>query len=204
MHEHYSSQAFEQNYTYNGCDLGVQWTPLKTVFRVWAPTARSVSVNLYRSGTPETDDLLCQLQMRPDKNGTWIADRVGNLNGLYYTYQVQVDGQTKEACDPYARTTGVNGQRAMILDLKATNPDGWENDRNPHAGERMTDAVIYELHIRDLSSPQFPDQKQGKISGFDGNRKCNQNRSAYRSGSHQSPWRYPFASAPCLRLRLYR
>ena len=167
MHEHYSSQAFEQNYTYNGCDLGVQWTPLKTVFRVWAPTARSVSVNLYRSGTPETDDLLCQLQMRPDKNGTWIADRVGNLNGLYYTYQVQVDGQTKEACDPYARTTGVNGQRAMILDLKATNPDGWENDRNPHAGERMTDAVIYELHIRDLSSHRSSRIKnKGKFLGL--------------------------------------
>ena len=152
MYELYSSQSFEEKYTYRGCDLGVQWTPNKTSFRLWAPTAQQVSVNLYRSGTQEANDLLCRLQMHPDQNGTWVAARFGNLNGLYYTYQVLVDGQFREACDPYARTTGVNGHRAMILDLASTNPPGWETDRNPHAGQPITDAVIYELHIRDLST----------------------------------------------------
>ena len=52
MHDLYSSQAFEEKYTYTGCDLGAVWTPMKTVFRVWAPTAETASVNLYRSGTP--------------------------------------------------------------------------------------------------------------------------------------------------------
>lgn len=151
MYELYSSQTFEEKYTYRGCDLGVQWTPNKTSFRLWAPTAQQVSVNLYRSGTHEANDLLCRLQMHPDQNGTWVAARFGNLNGLYYTYQVLVDGQSREACDPYARTTGVNGHRAMILDLASTNPPGWETDRNPHAGQPITDAVIYELHVRDLS-----------------------------------------------------
>ncbi len=167
MYDLYSSQAFEEAYTYNGCDLGVQWTPSKTVFRVWAPTAEKVSVNLYRSGSPDSDDLLCQLHMHPDTKGTWTAQRVGNLSGVYYTYLVLVDGHWNEACDPYTRTTGVNGQRAMILDLQSTNPAGWENDKNPHAGQRITDAVIYELHIRDLSTHRSSRIKhKGKFLGL--------------------------------------
>lgn len=172
MHDLYSSHAFEEKYTYNGCDLGAQWSPGKTFFRLWAPTAQEVSVNLYRSGNQEADDLLYQLRMHPDKNGTWVAQRMGNLNGVYYTYQVLVDGHYNETCDPYARTTGVNGHRAMILDLESTNPDGWQNDRNPHAGEPITDAVIYELHVRDLSAHRSSRiRNKGKFLGLTESRK---------------------------------
>ena len=172
MYEHYSSQGFEEKFTYTGCDLGAVWSPMKTVFRVWAPTAETVSVNLYRSGTPEAEDFLCQLHMYPDKKGTWTAQRFGNLHGVYYTYEVQVDGKRTEACDPYARTTGVNGQRAMVLDLASTNPEGWEEDRNPHSGEPITDAVIYELHVRDLSAHRSSRIKnKGKFLGLTETRK---------------------------------
>lgn len=167
MNDHYSSHVFEEKYTYRGCDLGAIWTPQKTAFRLWAPTAHEVTVNLYRSGTPWAEDLLCQLHMHPDKNGTWVAERIGNLQGLYYTYLVMADGILREACDPYARTTGVNGIRAMILDLDATNPDGWDKDKNPQAGKSITDAVIYELHIRDLSMHRSSRIKhKGKFLGL--------------------------------------
>ena len=151
MFDLYSSGAFEEKYTYTGHDLGAIWTPQKTIFRLWAPTAEEVTINLYRSGTAHTDDLLGQLHMTPDVNGTWLAERVGNLNGIYYTYLVLVDGHICEACDPYARTTGVNGERAMILDMDSTNPEGWEQDTDPNAGINITDAFLYELHVRDLS-----------------------------------------------------
>jgi len=151
MHEAYSSSAFEEKYTYTGRDLGATWTPGKTTFRLWAPTATEVTVNLYRSGTPHADDLLFQLHMTPDVAGTWVAERVGDLNGLYYTYLVMVDDHICEACDPYAKSTGVNGQRAMILNMEATNPAGWDTDRDPNSHLKITDAFIYELHIRDLS-----------------------------------------------------
>ena len=147
----YSTQDFENQYTYEGDDLGASWTKDKTTFRLWAPTAASVKVNLYESGTAGTDDLLEQLDMSADIQGTWIAEKSGDLNGVYYTYSVEVGGKTVEACDPYARTTGVNGQRAMVIDLRSTDPEGWENDADPHAGNSITDAVIYELHVRDLS-----------------------------------------------------
>ena len=151
MYEHYATHDFEEAYTYPGSDLGAYWTEAKTVFRLWAPTAQAVTIHLYRSGDPTAQDLLAQLNMQPDKNGTWVAERVGNLNGLYYTYLVEVDGHTVESCDPYAKTTGVNGHRAMILDMSSTNPEGWQADTDPNAGKSITDAVIYELHIRDLS-----------------------------------------------------
>ncbi len=147
----YSTQSFEASYTYEGSDLGATWTAEKTAFRVWAPTASAVKVNLYKSGDPNASDLLEQLDMTADVNGTWVAEKTGDLNGTYYTYSVEVQGAWTEACDPYARTTGVNGKRAMVIDLDSTDPEGWENDSDPHAGQSITDAVIYELHVRDLS-----------------------------------------------------
>lgn len=151
MNLSYSTEAFEENYTYTGADLGAVWSAEKTLFRVWAPTASAVSICLYASGTPGTNDLIRRIPMTADVRGTWTACAVGNLDGIYYTYLVDVEGKTVEACDPYARTTGVNGQRAMVLDLSSTNPDGWEQDVPPHPAMPMTDAVIYELHVRDLS-----------------------------------------------------
>ena len=151
LSSYYSSAEFENQYTYAGDDLGATWTAESTVFRLWAPTAESVIINFYRSGTPGADDLIQQTEMTPDVNGTWVAVMMGDLNGWYYTYTVTVEGVANEACDPYARTTGVNGQRAMVIDLDSTDPEGWDADRDPHYGDSITDAVIYELHVRDLS-----------------------------------------------------
>ena len=148
---YYSTQAFESLYTYLGDDLGANWSENETFFRLWAPTAASVKINLYASGDYRENDLLEQMEMTPDVNGTWIATLEGDLNGTYYTYSVEVDGVVNEACDPYARAVGVNGKRAMVIDLDATDPEGWENDTDPHYGNTITQAIIYELHVRDLS-----------------------------------------------------
>lgn len=163
----YSSEEFESQYTYSGQDLGAVWSQNSTRFRLWAPTANWVKINLYAGGTSDTDDLLEQLEMTPDVAGTWIAEKFGNLNGVYYTYLVSVEGKLKEVCDPYARTTGVNGHRAMVMDLASVNPDGWDQDADPNAGKAFTDAFIYELHIRDLSmDPSSGISHQGKFLGL--------------------------------------
>ena len=147
----FSTDKFEEQYTYTGNDLGATYTKEKTTFRVWAPTADSVSVRLYKSGNPNAADAIKTHPMTADVNGTWVLDVEGDLNGTYYTYIVEVGGTKNEACDPYARTTGVNGKRAMVIDLDSTDPEGWENDSNPNAGKTFNDAIIYELHVRDLS-----------------------------------------------------
>ena len=166
MYDFYSTDAFEEAFTYHGSNLGAIWQKEHTIFRVWAPTAQSVSVNLYRSGMQGADDCLEVVPMRYDFRGTWVAEKSGDLNGIYYTYQIQVGGKSVEACDPYARAVGLNGHRAMVIDLKSTDPEGWDSDMDPNAGKPITDAVIYELHVRDLSMDRFSGIKnKGKFLG---------------------------------------
>ena len=163
----YSTEAFESKYTYSGNDLGAEWTKDETTFRVWAPTAEKVSVNLYKSGNPDATDLLEQVIMDSDVNGTWVAKKAGNLDGVYYTYSVWHEGNETEATDPYAKTTGVNGVRSMVIDMERTNPAGWESDKDPHENNCITDAIIYELHVRDLSVDENSGiQNKGKFLGI--------------------------------------
>ena len=162
-----TTQEFEDKYTYEGDDLGATVSADKTEFRLWAPTAESVSVNLYETGDPWKKDLIETVQMTADEKGTWVAEVSGNLAGTYYTYTAVLDGLNVEACDPYARTTGVNGKRAMVIDLDSTDPDGWADDKNPHASENINDAVIYELHIRDFSVDENGNMANvGKYTAF--------------------------------------
>ena len=166
MTELYSTEEFERKYTYSGSDLGARWTREKTLFRLWAPTAKSVKVNLYKSGNPGVEDRIGQIEMKSAVAGTWTAEAPGDLNGTYYTFTVELEEGIREACDPYARTTGVNGQRAMVIDLRSTDPEGWSEDRDPNAGKPITDAVIYELHVRDLSAdPSSGIENRGKFLG---------------------------------------
>ena len=150
----YSTEEFESQYTYTGDDLGATWTKDATTFRVWAPTAESVKVKLYKTGSASNNTLTEELEMTADVNGTWVATKSGDLNGTFYTYEVTINGEKTEACDPYARATGVNGARAMVIDLDSTDPEGWDKDTNPNADLAITDAVIYELHIRDLGTDE--------------------------------------------------
>ncbi len=167
----YKSEEFETEFTYTGSDLGAAWSETGTTFRVWAPTADKVQVQLYATGSDEEEGSakLATHTMTRDVNGTWIATVEGDLNGVYYTYLTTVNGAVEESCDPYARTTGVNGERAMVLNLDSTDPKGWENDKSPNAGMSYTDAIIYELHVRDLSIDEesgVRDAWRGKFLGL--------------------------------------
>ena len=160
----YSTKEFEAANTYTGDDLGATWTAESTTFRVWAPTAAEVFVNLYTAG--EGGESLGQVAMTADVNGTWVATVTGDLNGTYYTYSVNIQGKVAEACDPYARTTGVNGNRAMVINLDSTDPEGWEND-DYVTQDNYTDAVIWELHVRDFSIDETSGMtNKGKFLAF--------------------------------------
>ena len=149
---------------YNGSDLGAAWTPRATTFRVWAPAADFVELALYKSdlaGAP-----FRVLNLKPSRGGTWTAIVRGNLKNIYFTYRVSNNGVLQEAVDPYARATGANGRRAQIVDLAETNPKGWDNDRRPPF-RNPTDAIIYELHVRDASIQKASRVKhRGKYLGL--------------------------------------
>ena len=133
---------------YEGNDLGAVYTPKMTRFKVWAPEAESVKLNLYKQG--EGDNLIEQHIMKKSANGTYVFEKQGDCNGIYYTYTVVNHGEEQEAVDPYTKAAGVNGQRGMVINLAKTNPQGFEMDgyRNP---EHITDAIIYEGSVRDFT-----------------------------------------------------
>lgn len=147
----YSSDEFEKKYTYAGDDLGVTLSRGRTEFKVWSPFAESAEVYLYESGDI-SDKKVCQtIKMEKTNNGVWVCSVEKDLEGLFYCYHIKVEGQDNIACDPYARAVGVNGNRAMIINLDSTNPDGWEEDCEPFKGKKYVDSIIYEMHIRDFS-----------------------------------------------------
>ena len=165
--EWYSSEEFESKYTYHEENLGAQWTKEATTFRVFAPTAEAVVLNLYTGGKKGVEDSIEKLPMEQIGNGVWMTTKAGDLNGTYYTFSVTVDGTEREACDPYAKTVGVNGERAMVIDLAATNPEGWEEDKNPNAELKINDIVLYEAHVRDMTiHAQSGAKNKGKFLGL--------------------------------------
>ena len=156
---------FDDYPVYTGNDLGVNYSPLKTVFKVWAPKASEVKLRLYDAGNGGEATSITDLQK--DVQGTWQLAINKDLKNKYYTFQVLQDGVwSLERPDIYAKAVGVNGMRGMVADLKSTDPENWENDKKP-ALKNATDIVIYELHIRDISvSPNSGIRNKGKFLGL--------------------------------------
>jgi pullulanase len=89
--------------------------------------------------------------MKKSTGGTWLTTVTGDQKGRYYAFRVFIHNKWMNAVpDPYAKAVGVNGRRGAIVDLKDTNPPGWERDKSPQLVS-PTDAIIYELHVRDAS-----------------------------------------------------
>lgn len=157
----YDSDEFQSKYTYTGSDLGSFCSSDGTEFRLWAPTADSVILHLFDSSDVCTDHEMTKLAQ-----GVWYYQSPLSLSGTFYTYTITGDGTTRETTDPYARACNANGCRSMVIDLSSTNPRGWEDDHGPVLAQ-PTDAVIYELHIRDLSSdPSSGISASGKFAGL--------------------------------------
>ncbi len=149
---------------YTGSDLGVTYTRTRTAFRVWAPTAEYVELALF--GDDAAAAPLRVINFKRAESGTWRCVVSGDLKNRYFTYRVSVNGVLQEAVDPYARATGENGLRGQIVDLRDTNPHGWDRDQRPPF-RAPTDAVIYELHVRDATiHPKSGAKHKGKYLGL--------------------------------------
>lgn len=164
----------DPKFYYNGNDLGLTYSKEKSSFKVWAPTATKVSVALYdNAGTYNEAGVVLdhtgstEYLMNRAENGVWSTTIDGDLVGKYYMYKVELaDGTINYAVDPYARAVSANGQRTAIVDLESTIPNHWNPNDKP-AMVNPTDAVIYELHVRDFSSNDNSKmQYKGKFKAF--------------------------------------
>ncbi len=166
----YAKRSFDSSYdtknAYNGNDLGCTYTPVKTTFKVWSPEASSVVLCRYEMGNGGS--AIEEVPMTKGENGVWSVAITGDIVNTYYTYKVTVNGTTEEAVDIYAKAAGVNGDRAMVVDLDSTNPEHW--DKNYQREETLlSDTIIWETHIRDFSideSSGVSQQNRGKYKAF--------------------------------------
>jgi len=148
----------DPRFYYGGNDLGLTYAPSGSTFKVWAPTATDVRLALYDdAGTYNAAGIVedhaggTELQMSRESNGVWSVHVSGNLAGKYYMYRAAfADGTVHYAVDPYARAVAANGARTAIVPLDATDPADWHLDAKP-AFLNPTDAIVYELHVRDFS-----------------------------------------------------
>lgn len=150
---------------YPNSNLWLEYSPDKTVFKIWSPPAEAVKVNFYENGLDGSP--IESLEMKPTEDGLWVLEKKGDQKGKFYTYQVQFNGSwLAETPGIYAQAVGVNGQRAMVVNLSETNPENWKDDQY----RKITypnEAIIYELHIRDLTiHPQSGSKYPGKYLGF--------------------------------------
>jgi len=152
---------------YTEAPLGIVYAPERTLFRTFAPTATAASVVLYNNPTGVTGKRVEPMQLVG--KGVWETALAGDLEGLFYTYLFEghVVKPQAEVVDIYAINTVNSTSRARITDLSRTDPEDWDKLKAGPPLSAPPDAVIYELHIRDLTmDPESGVQGRGKYLGW--------------------------------------
>lgn len=141
-------------------DNEVTYTKRGTTFALVAQKAQSVNLNIYAEGTGGKP--VKTVAMRKGEKGVWKAEVKGDLKGRFYTFNVKQDGKMLgETPGLFAKAVGVNGKRGAIIDMAATNPEGWESDRA--LGYAPSDFIVYESHNRDFSVSRKEARYPGKF-----------------------------------------
>ena len=181
--KYYSSPEFRDNYIYDGDDLGVSCTGKGTSFKLWSPSADSVTLNLFQEGSGGSP--YQKIPMKRENKGVWSWKTEKCLHGVYYDFTLEIEGETVRSADPYAKACGINGMRSMAADLRRTDPDGWSDDRAPQI---EAEQIIYELHVKEFSwdaSGGFPEEYRGKYKAFT----CG-DTTLYHDGVHPTGLKY--------------
>ncbi len=164
--------------------LGSQLLDHGTVFTVWSPSAAAVTLRLFDTSDPK-DNPSATVALERAQDGAWQHRSAERFAGTYYDYMLTFPASaisnvpsdaiinaaegTVTICtaDPWAKASGVNGERSMVVDLDSTNPDGWLSDRSPDIPASQT--VIWETHVGDFSNDPhggFPEGHRGKFLAF--------------------------------------
>ena len=141
--------SFDEYPVPNGDLTEMEYTVHSTTFSLWAPTADEVRLMLFDSG--HEGHAYQTVPMEPADDGTWKATVEKNLLGKFYTFNVKINDKWQgDTPGINAKAVGINGKRAAIIDMRMTDPEGWNTEVKP-VFKSPADVVIYEMHHRDLS-----------------------------------------------------
>ena len=124
------------------------YTPEATTFRLFAPNDAKCYVKVGNK----------KVKMTRTADNLWMAKVKGDLKGKPYVFNTG-HGDTPGV---FAKAVGVNGQQGYVIDLRTTDPAGWESDKRPVC-KSFADIVVYEMHHRDFSIARPDAQHPGKF-----------------------------------------
>ena len=154
-------------YVYSGNDLGFTYSPVETTFKLWSPVASAVNVLIYDTPT-DTEEEPESYEMTRIEDGVLFCTISGDLKNKYYLYELTMMGETHTSQDPYSKAISTNSFRSMIFDKDETDPEDWDEDEPPVL-EHPVDAIVYEVHIRDLTINETwegTEENRGKYLGM--------------------------------------
>ena len=123
------------------------YSPSETVFRLFAPADATCYVVM--------DDEVLPMTLGADS--IWTATAKGDLKG--HTYQFLVNKNLSPGV--FAKAVSVNGEKGVVVDMRDTDPEGWESDLPVRRVPQ--NIVVYEMHHRDFSVNQPLAQHPGKF-----------------------------------------
>ncbi|MGM0608607.1 MAG: type I pullulanase [Candidatus Muiribacteriota bacterium] len=143
--------------------LGNKHNEDETSFRLWSPVAQEAYVRLYDENNP---DFYKDYKMK--NTGDVLQTTIpGDLHNRFYNYRIIIYGEEYITGDPYAYTSGANGERSAVVNLELTDTENFRNYDKPYFTGRNTDALIYEIHLRDYTvDPEADFDNPGKFIGL--------------------------------------
>jgi pullulanase len=147
--------------------MGAVYSPERTTFRLFSPSATAAHVILYANATGEEGRT--ELPLAHVGRKIWETTVEGDLEGRHYMFRVDTRqfGRSAEAWDPYAVNTTGNDGRPRVTNLRKTDPPAFRPVQRPAFKGTLADAVIYEMHVRDFTiHPSSGAKNRGKYLGF--------------------------------------
>ncbi|MER6607685.1 pullulanase-type alpha-1,6-glucosidase [Streptomyces sp. NPDC000927] len=144
--------------------LGPVFDHGRPTLSVWAPTARTVALELDGRTVP---------MRRDDRTGVWSVTGTKKWTGKPYRYEVDVWAPavgkfvTNKVTDPYSTALTTDSVHSLVVDLDDPRlaPEGWNGLRKP-AAVPLREARIQELHIRDFSIADRTSKHPGQYLAF--------------------------------------
>lgn len=141
----------DDEFYYSGDDLGANYSPQRTVFKIWSPVSSKVELLLYDDFNSEKPSKVVEMQRASE--GVWTATVEGDLHLTAYKYRFYSYGKIRETVDIHSRAVTRNSEKSVIVDLSKTNFFGWEKEVKPIL-LAPEDSIIYEIHIADITADQ--------------------------------------------------
>ncbi len=159
----------DETYSYDGpLGANLKEDGKRVDLTLWSPSADKVSVVVYDKKDPEK--VVGTVALEKGEKGTWkqTLDEnsglgISNYTGYYYHYQIERQGKTILALDPYAKSLAAWNSdlaktdaahkvaKAAFVDPAKLGPQDLTYGKIRNFKSRE-DAVIYEAHVRDFTS----------------------------------------------------